>query len=150
MKIEKKHSDLTSQLLKIQLNNYIKGNKLKVKELKEQEKELQNVKNNIKTKNEQISKLLGQINYIRSLISLSNMKYEDDEIKKYIDKIKREKSLKLTNNNNKEEEVKNDVNILTTKNKNEESIQVDVADDKNSNKKEVVKTKKKSKKNKKQ
>ena len=148
MKIEKKHSDLSSQLLKIQLNNCIKGNKQKVKELKEQEKELQNIKNNIKTKNEQISKLLGQINYIRSLISLSNMKIEDNEIKKYIEKIKREKSLKLANkNNNKEEEMKNDINIITTKNINEESIQVDSTDDKNSNKKEVVKTKKKSKKN---
>jgi len=151
MKIERKLSDFQSNILKSKLNNFTKENKQKIKQIKELEEELKKKNIIFKSKNDEISKLVEQINYIRSLVSLSNIKIEDERIKKYVEKIKNEKRLKTIENKNKEEEVKNDMKIdkkLETKNtKNEESIQADFSqNDTNKNNQKEKKTIKKRKK----
>ena len=151
MKIERKLSDFQSNILKSKLNNFTKENKQKIKQIKELEEELKKKNIIFKSKNDEISKLVEQINYIRSLVSLGNIKIEDERIKKYVEKIKNEKRLKTTENKNKEEEVKNDMKIdkkLETKNtKNEESMQVDFSEnDTNKNNQKEKKTIKKRKK----
>ena len=151
MKIERKLSDFQSNILKSKLNNFTKENKQKIKQIKELEEELKKKNIIFKSKNDEISKLVEQINYIRSLVSLGNIKIEDERIKKYVEKIKNEKRLKTIENKNKEEEVKNDMKIdkkLETKNtKNEESMQVDFPEnDTNKNNQKEKKTIKKRKK----
>ena len=151
MKIERKLSDFQSNILKSKLNNFTKENKQKIKQIKELEEELKKKNIIFKSKKDEISKLVEQINYIRSLASLSNIKIEDERIKKYVEKIKNEKRLKTIENKNKEEEVKNDMKIdkkLETKNtKNEESIQADCSEnDTNKNNQKEKKTIKKRKK----
>ena len=151
MKIERKLSDFQSNILKSKLNNFTKENKQKIKQIKELEEELKKKNIIFKSKNDEISKLVEQINYIRSLASLSNIKIEDERIKKYVEKIKNEKRLKTIENKNKEEEVKNDMKNdkkLETKNtKNEESIQADCSEnDTNKNNQKEKKTIKKRKK----
>ena len=151
MKIERKLSDFQSNILKSKLNNFTKENKQKIKQIKELEEELKKKNIIFKSKNDEISKLVEQINYIRSLVSLGNIKIEDERIKKYVEKIKNEKRLKTIENKNKEEEVKNDMKIdikLDTKNtKNEESIQADFSgNDTNKKKQKKKKTIKKRKK----
>lgn len=151
MKIERKLSDFQSNILKSKLNNFTKENKQKIKQIKELEEELKKKNIIFKSKKDEISKLVEQINYIRSLASLSNIKIEDERIKKYVEKIKNEKRLKTIENKNKEEEVKNDMKIdkkLETKNtKNEESIQADFSEnDTNKNNQKEKKTIKKRKK----
>ena len=151
MKIERKLSDFQSNILKSKLNNFTKENKQKIKQIKEIEEELKKKNIIFKSKKDEISKLVEQINYIRSLASLSNIKIEDERIKKYVEKIKNEKLLKTIENKNKEEEVKNDMKIdikLETKNtKNEESIQADFSEnDTNKNNQKEKKTTKKRKK----
>ena len=132
MKIERKISDFQSNILKSKLNNFTKEKKQKIKQIKELEEELKKKNIIFKSKKDEISKLVEQINYIRSLVSLGNIKIEDERIKKYVEKIKNEKRLKTIENKNKEEEVKNDMKIdkkLETKNtKNEESIQADCSE----------------------
>ena len=151
MKIERKLSDFQSNILKSKLNNFTKENKQKIKQIKELEEELKKKNIIFKSKKDEISKLVEQINYIRSLASLSNIKIEDERIKKYVEKIKNEKRLKTIENKNKEEEVKNDMKIdkkLETKNtKNEESMQADFSEnDTNKNNQKEKKTIKKRKK----
>ena len=151
MKIERKLSDFQSNILKSKLNNFTKENKQKIKQIKELEEELKKKNIIFKSKNDEISKLVEQINYIRSLVSLGNIKIEDERIKKYVEKIKNEKRLKTIENKNKEEEVKNDMKIdmkLETKNtKNEESMQADFPEnDTNKNNQKEKKTIKKRKK----
>ena len=151
MKIERKLSDQKSHILKSKLNNFTKENKQKIKQIKELEEELKKKNIIFKSKKDEISKLVEQINYIRSLASLSNIKIEDERIKKYVEKIKNEKRLKTIENKNKEEEVKNDMKNdkkLETKNtKNEESIQADFSEnDTNKNNQKEKKTIKKRKK----
>ena len=151
MKIERKLSDFQSNILKSKLNNFTKENKQKIKQIKELEEELKKKNIIFKSKKDEISKLVEQINYIRSLVSLGNIKIEDERIKKYVEKIKNEKRLKTIENKNKEEEVKNDMKIdkkLETKNtKNEESIQADFSEnDTNKNNQKEKKTIKKRKK----
>ena len=151
MKIERKLSDFQSNILKSKLNNFTKENKQKIKQIKELEEELKKKNIIFKSKKDEISKLVEQINYIRSLASLSNIKIEDERIKKYVEKIKNEKRLKTIENKNKQEEVKNDMKNdkkLETKNtKNEESIQADCSEnDTNKNNKKEKKTIKKRKK----
>ena len=151
MKIERKLSDFQSNILKSKLNNFTKENKQKIKQIKELEEELKKKNIIFKSKKDEISKLVEQINYIRSLASLSNIKIEDERIKKYVEKIKNEKRLKTIENKNKEEEVKNDMKIdkkLETKNtKNEESMQADFPEnDTNKNNQKEKKTIKKRKK----
>ena len=151
LKIERKLSDLQSNILKSKLNNFTKENKQKIKQIKELEEELKKKNIIFKSKKDEISKLVEQINYIRSLVSLGNIKIEDERIKKYVEKIKNEKRLKTIENKNKEEEVKNDMKIdkkLETKNtKNEESIQADCSEnDTNKNNQKEKKTIKKRKK----
>ena len=151
MKIERKLSDQKSHILKSKLNNFTKENKQKIKQIKELEEELKKKNIIFKSKKDEISKLVEQINYIRSLASLSNIKIEDERIKKYVEKIKNEKRLKTIENKNKEEEVKNDMKIdkkLETKNtKNEESMQADFSEnDTNKNNQKEKKTIKKRKK----
>jgi hypothetical protein len=151
MKIERKLSDQKSHILKSKLNNFTKENKQKIKQIKELEEELKKKNIIFKSKKDEISKLVEQINYIRSLASLSNIKIEDERIKKYVEKIKNEKRLKTIENKNKEEEVKNDMKIdkkLETKNtKNEESMQADFSEnDTNKNNQKEKKTTKKRKK----
>ena len=151
MKIERKLSDFQSNILKSKLNNFTKENKQKIKQIKELEEELKKKNIIFKSKKDEISKLVEQINYIRSLASLSNIKIEDERIKKYVEKIKNEKRLKTIENKNKEEEVKNDMKIdkkLETKNtKNEESMQADFSEnDTNKNNQKEKKTTKKRKK----
>lgn len=151
MKIERKLSDQKSHILKSKLNNFTKENKQKIKQIKELEEELKKKNIIFKSKNDEISKLVEQINYIRSLVSLGNIKIEDERIKKYVEKIKNEKRLKTIENKNKEEEVKNDMKIdkkLETKNtKNEESMQADFSEnDTNKNNQKEKKTIKKRKK----
>ena len=151
MKIERKLSDFQSNILKSKLNNFTKENKQKIKQIKELEEELKKKNIIFKSKKDEISKLVEQINYIRSLVSLGNIKIEDERIKKYVEKIKNEKRLKTIENKNKEEEVKNDMKIdikLDTKNtKNEESIQADFSEnDTNKNNQKEKKTIKKRKK----
>ena len=151
MKIERKLSDFQSNILKSKLNNFTKENKQKIKQIKELEEELKKKNIIFKSKKDEISKLVEQINYIRSLVSLGNIKIEDERIKKYVEKIKNEKRLKTIENKNKEEEVKNDMKNdkkLETKNtKNEESIQADCSEnDTNKNNQKEKKTIKKRKK----
>ena len=151
MKIERKLSDQKSHILKSKLNNFTKEKKQKIKQIKELEEELKKKNIIFKSKKDEISKLVEQINYIRSLVSLGNIKIEDERIKKYVEKIKNEKRLKTIENKNKEEEVKNDMKIdikLETKNtKNEESIQADFSEnDTNKNNQKEKKTIKKRKK----
>ena len=151
MKIERKLSDFQSNILKSKLNNFTKEKKQKIKQIKELEEELKKKNIIFKSKNDEISKLVEQINYIRSLVSLGNIKIEDERIKKYVEKIKNEKRLKTIENKNKEEEVKNDMKIdmkLETKNtKNEESMQADFPEnDTNKNNQKEKKTIKKRKK----
>ena len=151
MKIERKLSDFQSNILKSKLNNFTKENKQKIKQIKELEEELKKKNIIFKSKKDEISKLVEQINYIRSLVSLGNIKIEDERIKKYVEKIKNEKRLKTIENKNKEEEVKNDMKIdkkLETKNtKNEESMQADFSEnDTNKNNQKEKKTIKKRKK----
>ena len=151
MKIERKLSDFQSNILKSKLNNFTKENKQKIKQIKELEEELKKKNIIFKSKKDEISKLVEQINYIRSLVSLGNIKIEDERIKKYVEKIKNEKRLKTIENKNKEEEVKNDMKIdkkLETKNtKNEESMQADFPEnDTNKNNQKEKKTIKKRKK----
>jgi hypothetical protein len=151
MKIERKLSDFQSNILKSKLNNFTKENKQKIKQIKELEEELKKKNIIFKSKKDEISKLVEQINYIRSLVSLGNIKIEDERIKKYVEKIKNEKRLKTIENKNKEEEVKNDMKIdkkLETKNtKNEESMQADFSEnDTNKNNQKEKKTTKKRKK----
>ena len=151
MKIERKISDIQSNILKSKLNNFTKENKQKIKQIKELEEELKKKNIIFKSKKDEISKLVEQINYIRSLVSLGNIKIEDERIKKYVEKIKNEKRLKTIENKNKEEEVKNDMKIdkkLETKNtKNEESMQADFSEnDTNKNNQKEKKTIKKRKK----
>ena len=151
MKIERKLSDFQSNILKSKLNNFTKEKKQKIKQIKELEEELKKKNIIFKSKKDEISKLVEQINYIRSLVSLGNIKIEDERIKKYVEKIKNEKRLKTIENKNKEEEVKNDMKIdikLDTKNtKNEESIQADCSEnDTNKNNQKEKKTIKKRKK----
>lgn len=151
MKIERKLSDQKSHILKSKLNNFTKENKQKIKQIKELEEELKKKNIIFKSKKDEISKLVEQINYIRSLASLNNIKIEDERIKKYVEKIKNEKRLKTIENKNKEEEVKNDMKIdkkLETKNtKNEESMQADFSEnDTNKNNQKEKKTIKKRKK----
>ena len=151
MKIERKLSDFQSNILKSKLNNFTKENKQKIKQIKELEEELKKKNIIFKSKKDEISKLVEQINYIRSLASLSNIKIEDERIKKYVEKIKNEKRLKTIENKNKQEEVKNDMKNdkkLETKNtKNEESMQADFSEnDTNKNNQKEKKTIKKRKK----
>ena len=151
MKIERKLSDFQSNILKSKLNNFTKENKQKIKQIKELEEELKKKNIIFKSKKDEISKLVEQINYIRSLASLSNIKIEDERIKKYVEKKKKKKRLKTIENKNKEEEVKNDMKIdmkLETKNtKNEESMQADFSEnDTNKNNQKEKKTIKKRKK----
>ena len=151
MKIERKLSDFQSNILKSKLNNFTKEKKQKIKQIKELEEELKKKNIIFKSKKDEISKLVEQINYIRSLVSLGNIKIEDERIKKYVEKIKNEKRLKTIENKNKEEEVKNDMKNdkkLETKNtKNEESIQADCSEnDTNKNNQKEKKTIKKRKK----
>ena len=151
MKIERKLSDQKSHILKSKLNNFTKEKKQKIKQIKELEEELKKKNIIFKSKKDEISKLVEQINYIRSLANLSNIKIEDERIKKYVEKIKNEKRLKTIENKNKEEEVKNDMKIdkkLETKNtKNEESMQADFSEnDTNKNNQKEKKTIKKRKK----
>ena len=151
MKIERKISDFQSNILKSKLNNFTKEKKQKIKQIKELEEELKKKNIIFKSKKDEISKLVEQINYIRSLVSLGNIKIEDERIKKYVEKIKNEKRLKTIENKNKEEEVKNDMKIdkkLETKNtKNEESMQADFPEnDTNKNNQKEKKTIKKRKK----
>lgn len=151
MKIERKLSDFQSNILKSKLNNFTKENKQKIKQIKELEEELKKKNIIFKSKKDEISKLVEHINYIRSLANLSNIKIEDERIKKYVEKIKNEKRLKTIENKNKEEEVKNDMKIdkkLETKNtKNEESMQADFSEnDTNKNNQKEKKTIKKRKK----
>ena len=151
MKIERKLSDFQSNILKSKLNNFTKEKKQKIKQIKELEEELKKKNIIFKSKKDEISKLVEQINYIRSLVSLGNIKIEDERIKKYVEKIKNEKRLKTIENKNKEEEVKNDMKIdkkLETKNtKNEESMQADFSEnDTNKNNQKEKKTIKKRKK----
>ena len=124
MKLENKHSDFSTKMLKFKLNNLWKINKQEFKKLKEVEKDLENVKNIMKNKNDEISKILQQINSIRTLVELNFIKIEDSEIQKYIEKIKKYK--RSNPSKGFREESKNNINkTFSTNLKKEESITTD-------------------------
>ena len=145
MKIDNKHSNFNTKMLKIKLLDLSKINKQTHHRFKEVEKELQKVKDIMKNKNAEISKILEQINNIRTLVEFSFIKFEDAEIQKYIEQIKKQRVKK--SNGEIKEESKNNINKLSTQNfKSEESIQADFDMPKNNNISESVKSKKKKKK----
>ena len=124
MKLENKHSDFSTKMLKFKLNNLWKINKQEFKKLKEVEKDLENIKNIMKNKNDEISKILQQINSIRTLVELNFIKIEDSEIQKYIEKIKKYK--RSNPSKGFREESKNNINkTFSTNLKKEESITTD-------------------------
>ena len=145
MKIDIKNSNFNTKMLKIKLLDLSKINKQTHHRFKEVEKELQKVKDIMKNKNAEISKILEQINNIRTLVEFSFIKFEDAEIQKYIEQIKKQRVKK--SNGEIKEESKNNINKLSTQNfKSEESIQADFDMPKNNNISESVKSKKKKKK----
>ena len=68
----------------------------------------------MKNKNEEISKILQQINNIRNLVGLNFIEIEDSEIQKYIEKIKKYKRSNL--NGGFKEESKNNINKIFSTN----------------------------------
>ena len=133
MKLENKHSDFNTKMLKLKLNNLWKINKKELQKLKEVEKDLEKVKNIMKNKNDEISKILKQINNVRTLVSLNFIKIEDSEIQKYIEKIKKHK--RSNSNDGLREESKINNKVFSTKLKKEESITTDFEKLKNNNNK---------------
>ena len=124
LNIDKKFSVRNSQLLKNKLNVFILEKHQKIKQIKELQKELQNQINISKTKNNEISDLMKQIKSIKDLVSLCQIKVEDNNIRKYIEHIKKERRTKKAFNTSLEES-KNENKIPIIKSKNEESIQTD-------------------------
>ena len=124
LNIDKKFSIRNSHLLKNKLNVFILEKHKKIKQLQELRKELQNKINISKTKDNEITDLMKQIKSIKDLVSLCQIKVEDNNIKKYIELIQKEQRTKKTFNTSKEE-TKNENQISVIKSKNEESIQTD-------------------------
>ena len=124
LNIDKKFSIRNSHLLKNKLNVFILEKHKKVKQLQELRKELQNKINISKTKDNEITDLMKQIKSIKDLVSLCQIKVEDNNIKKYIELIQKEQRTKKAFNTSKEES-KNENKISVIKSKNEESIQTD-------------------------
>jgi len=124
LNIDKKFSIRNSHLLKNKLNVFILEKHKKIKQLQELRKELKNKINISKTKDNEITDLMKQIKSIKDLVSLCQIKVEDNNIKKYIELIQKEQRTKKTFNTSKEE-TKNENQISVIKSKNEESIQTD-------------------------
>ena len=138
MMMDNNYSEFTFLLLKNKLNEIILKNKQKEKQLKELEKELHSKTQDNKNKSHEIKKLLLNIKKMRGLASLCQINIEDNNIKEYIDKIKKEKEINSLKINSKEDN-NGDNKILNNINKQEENIQQEIL-------KNIKKKKKKKKK----
>ena len=143
LNLDKKFSVFNSHILKNQVNVFVTNNQKILKKLKDLKKELLDKKNISQKKNEEISQLQKQIKNIRELVGLCKINVEDNNnIKKYIDEIKKAKQKEEKKLAHSKEEIKNNNFIRIKKNKDEESIQPDNFYDKNNNRKKKKKKKK--------
>ena len=133
MNLDEKYSVYNSHILKNKLNVFVTNNQKILRKLKELKKELQNKKNISQKKNGEISQLQNQIKNIKELSGLCKINVEDNNIKKYIEEIKKGKITKETKIEKSKEETKNDNKLITKVTKDEESIQTDSFYDKNNN-----------------
>ena len=144
LNLDKKFSVFNSHILKNQVNVFVINNQKILKKLKDLKKELLDKKIISQKKNEEISQLQKQIKNIRELVGLCKINVEDNNnIKKYIDEIKKAKQKEEKKLAHSKEEIKNNNFIRIKKNKDEESIQPDNFYDKNNNNRKKKKKKKK-------
>ena len=144
LNLDKKFSVFNSHILKNQVNVFVTNNQKILKKLKDLKKELLNKKIISQKKNEEISQLQKQVKNIRELVGLCKINVEDNNnIKKYIDEIKKAKQKEEKKLAHSKEEIKNNNFIRIKKNKDEESIQPDNFYDKNNNNRKKKKKKKK-------
>ena len=118
LNINSKESNNNIILLKYKINIIKKENKKHQKQLNELKKELKEKENICKQKNIEISSLLTEINSIKNTVKNDDVKSTKSEIVKYIKKIKKQKGI-IESSNNEEEEIEKN---------NDENIQVDFSD----------------------
>ena len=95
-----KNSNSNIKVLKSKLNAIKGENKRQLKKINEIKKNLENQKNISKDKDYEISLLLGQINSLKNIVSLSDITLPPDGVSDYIEKIKEEKEVNLQDDTN--------------------------------------------------
>ena len=128
-----KSSNSNIKVLKFRLNTIKGDSKRQLKKINELKKDLEKNKNISKDKDYEISLLLGQINSLKNIVSLSDITLPPDGINEYIEKLKEEKGLdqqesNTTNENNfneigKEKEENKKIKLIENS---DLAIQVDI------------------------
>ena len=147
LNIDKKGLDFNNCILKNKLSSLMNQNYKQSKKVNKLEKELKQKQDIFNSKNNEISLLLEKINSIRNIADFNKeIEIQENEINKYINRIKKEKILKPKGEENKRAETNDDVKIKTKKTiyTNEESIQSDVLNTKSTKDKKMKKTIKKN------
>ena len=153
-----KSSNSNIKVLKFRLNTIKGDSKRQLKKINELKKDLEKNKNISKDKDYEISLLLGQINSLKNIVSLSDITLPPDGINEYIEKLKEEKGLDQQESNTTNENNSNEIGKEKAENKkiklkenSDLAIQVDISEGRaeDENIEENNKTKKiKNKKNK--